>query len=44
MIVTMKSTHLVDLKKLQYTNPLTQETIFGFSQEWYKTKWQRPEI
>lgn len=41
MIVTMKSTHLVDLKKIQYTNPQTQETIFGFSQEWYKTKWQR---
>lgn len=37
----MKSTHLVELNKLELTIESNQETIFGFNQEWYKSKWQR---
>ncbi len=37
----MKSTHLVDLHKLEMIDESTQEVIFGLNQEWYKTKWQR---
>lgn len=37
----MKSTHLQNLDKLKMIDQSNQETIFGFSQEWYKTKWQR---
>lgn len=37
----MKSTHLVELKKLELIDELSQDITFGFNQEWYKTKWQR---
>ncbi len=37
----MKSTHLVELNKLELIDQSSQETIFGFNQEWYKSKWQR---
>lgn len=37
----MKSTHLVELKKLELSDELSQEITFGFNQEWYKSKWQR---
>lgn len=37
----MKSTHLVELQKLKFTDESNQEVIFGLNQEWYKSKWQR---
>lgn len=37
----MKSTHLVELKKLELIDDLSQEISFGLNQEWYQTKWQR---
>jgi hypothetical protein len=37
----MKSTHLVELKKFELIEDLSQEISFGLNQEWYLTKWQR---
>lgn len=37
----MKSTHLVELKKFELIEDLSQEITFGLSQEWYPSKWQR---
>jgi len=37
----MKSTHLVELKKFELIEDLSQEISFGLNQEWYPSKWQR---
>jgi len=37
----MKSTHLVELKKFELLDDLSQEITFGLNQEWYPSKWQR---
>lgn len=37
----MKSTHLVELKKFELIEDLSQQITFGLSQEWYPSKWQR---
>lgn len=37
----MKSTHLVELKKFELIDAVSQIISFGLNQEWYTSKWQR---